>query len=727
MKRLISICLAVCMIFSVLSFSYAADGGDAAQMQNVLAKVKLKLDIPKEYSEFEYSVYTNNGAERWTFSWSSKSDAGIQVQADGKGHILSYDRWSHSNQNSSKAPNLSRSEAQAKALAFIKKTMPEMAASLSKEPSCNVYAYSNAYGFTYQRYEHDILCENQNVRVEVNYINGEVTQASATWLYDVKYDKVANPITEEDARKIWKDKADMQLMYLYKYDDDYKSAKAYLAYVQKEQLKAINAQTGEILEKNYEWVQDSVASAPESSIAGGSGSNDSNLKVEFTPQELNKIAELNSLLTAAQADRKVRAIAHLSLTSEFRLSSSNLISDKGAVPLAKDSAAEDAKHSWSLVYTGPVSKEKNPQTINVRVDAKTGALEYYSDYSAKRLNMNKMPKIGEEKAIETAKSFIRNVCPEKADNVMDAETDKEVVFNASNTQVHTGWAINFSRKHGDIRVAGDGVNVNVNRMTGKVTQYSSYWEDNVEFEDAQGIIDADAALDAYIANADVSLSYRIFTTYLYDEKSRVLEAAGKAVMPTPIGNVRNEKSVILVYTFDTPSNEISAKTGEYVVWYKNDDSVFNGYTDIKGHFAEREISMLVDIGVLPERDKFMPYKAVTQKEFMEYLLANRYSYTENDIVSLAEKNPDGIVTRNQAVKYIVQYMGFGKIASDPSIFKVGFADAATIPGEYLGSVAIAKSMGIVGGSNGRFNGNNALTNGEAAKMIYNMLKVMGQN
>ena len=33
------------------------------------------------------------------------------------------------------------------------------------------------------------------------------------------------------AKEIWKDNADMQLMYMYKYDDDYKTAKAYLAAV----------------------------------------------------------------------------------------------------------------------------------------------------------------------------------------------------------------------------------------------------------------------------------------------------------------------------------------------------------------------------------------------------------------------------------------------------------------------------------------------------------------
>ncbi|NLZ90417.1 MAG: hypothetical protein GX918_00695, partial [Clostridiales bacterium] len=55
------------------------------------------------------------------------------------------------------------------------------------------------------------------------------------------------------------------------------------------------------------------------------------------------------------------------------------------------------------------------------------------------------------------------------------------------------------------------------------------------------------------------------------------------------------------------------------------------------------------------------------------------------------------------------------------IFVTGFKDQGSISPELVGYVAIAKGLGIVGGSGGYFNPRASLTRAEAAVMLYNYL------
>ena len=63
MKRIISAILFLCVLTSALSVGVFA-ANDATEMQGVLNKVKSKISIPSEYSDFEYS----KSDDRWYFT-----------------------------------------------------------------------------------------------------------------------------------------------------------------------------------------------------------------------------------------------------------------------------------------------------------------------------------------------------------------------------------------------------------------------------------------------------------------------------------------------------------------------------------------------------------------------------------------------------------------------------------------------------------------------------------
>ena len=758
MKKIVSLCLAFCMMFSMMcSAAVAENAGNSAEMEKVLVQVRSKIEIDQKYSEFSYRYNSYDENSYWIFTWGWPDNGDIQIQADDKGRIKSYNKWTYTNGKESHAPSFTRPEAQSRAAAFMKKAIPEVYGALSASPEYTANSQSQCYYFTYKRYENGIPCINQQVSIRVNYVTGEVENMSVEWLYDVEFKKVESPITQEDAKTKWKGKTELELKYLYNFggiDSVGKTVKAFLAYVPTDETKSVNAETGEILDKEYEWVYDSDAgdATTEDMVAGesGSGSNSAANKVQLSEEELKKIAEHDNLLTLNQADKKVREFPELSLNANFRISSSNLIADSYAYPVAYGEQ-EGVGYSWRIVYSGPVTKGQSPQSIYVTVDAVTGELESYRDYEADDLSADVKATMTLDKARAIADKFIKKVSEDKAGKVLEPEDTERRSWNSNGKEVQTGWQFKYTRANEGIPTASDSINVTVNRMTGKVTGYTRTWQERVEFEETTGIISADDAVAAYIDNARANLEYHIFTTYLYDLENANEEEKEK--IGYAAGGVKNRKSTVLVYSFESPSTVISAKSGKYIdyngaeVKDTGGSNEFKGYSDTKGHYAEREISLLADIGVLPQKEKFAPYQAVKQKEFLYYLFMGANSYRmytaagaddtaiidevyqtalNASVITQNEINREAQVSRYQAIRFLVRYMGLGKLASDPTIFRVEFKDAANIPKEYLGSVAIGKSMLIIGGSNGSFNGSLNLTNGDAAKIIYNTLKKAGE-
>ncbi len=757
MKRIISICLVVCMALSSLCSAVSVESaGDSAEMEKVLVEVKSKIDIEKKYSEFSYRYNSHDENSYWIFTWAWPDNGDIQIQADDKGRIISYRKWNYTSGKESRAPSFTRLEAQTRATAFLKKAVPEVYGALAKEPEYTVNSQSRCYAFTYNRYENGIPCINQQVNIRINYITGDVDNMSVEWLYDVEFKKVEKPIGQAVAKKAWKEKTNLELKYLYDLsgiDSVGKTVKAFLAYVPTQETKSVNAETGEILNQEHEWVYDYGANdvvTEDMSAEGAGASNSSSNKVQLSEEELKKIAEHDNLLTLNQADEKVREFSELSLNENFKISSSNLIADSYAYPVAY-SEEEGVGYSWRIVYTGPVTKGQSPQSIYVTVDAVSGEIESYRDYETNYLSVDMKASLTSAQARAISDGFIKKASKDKAGKVLAAEASEVSSWNSNGTKVQTGWDFKYIRANEGIPTASDSVNISVNRMTGKVTGYTCVWQDGVQFEAASGIIGKDEAISAYIDNAHANLQYHIFTTYLYNKESEDKDVK-ESVEYLGVG-VKNKKSSVLVYSFESPSTVISAKSGKYIdfsgmeVEKIGTNKAFSGYQDIKGHYAEREISLLADIGVLPQRERFMPDQNVKQKEFLYYLFMGANSYRMynaegiddaaivNEVYASAisagvitekEINREAAVSRYQAIRFLIRYMGFGKLASDHSIFRVGFKDSADIPKEYLGVVAIGKSMQIIGGSNGRFNGSLSLTNGDAAKIIYNTLKKAGE-
>jgi hypothetical protein len=277
----------------------------------------------------------------------------------------------------------------------------------------------------------------------------------------------------------------------------------------------------------------------------------------------------------------------------------------------------------------------------------------------------------------------------------------------------------------------NGVSITYDNLTGEITSFNLNWFSSISFPGVDNAIGLEAAAGSLFKNVGLKLEYKIES----EEKAQDTYVANQA------GNVK----AVLVYSLDANKPlYIDAISGALLNYngteYKEPEKI--DYTDIKGHFAEKQIMVLADNGIFLEGKEFKPNDSITQLDFM-ILLSKTLNYYGPDItpkstgkevddlyaflqregiVRDGEKQPAQTVTREEAVKYIIRALKYDKVADIGSIFIVEFKDKASISPELTGYVAIASGLGIVKGDGTNFSPARKVTRGETAVMIYNYLQ-----
>jgi hypothetical protein len=79
--------------------------------------------------------------------------------------------------------------------------------------------------------------------------------------------------------------------------------------------------------------------------------------------------------------------------------------------------------------------------------------------------------------------------------------------------------------------------------------------------------------------------------------------------------------------------------------------------------------------------------------------------------------PTGPLTKLQAAKWLIQWLGWSPIAAHASYFKLPFTDTKAISTPDLGSAAIAVDSGMIPLTKGAFQPTATLTVGDAAEAL----------
>ena len=706
------------------------------KMKEALTTVKKVLDIDdKIYTNFNYNYYPgdeyNYNTGSWYFYWySNDGRANINVQVMENGKILYYNKYSYSENyyvKYVKLAEVSKAAAKSKADAFLKKLLGDEFDGY-RLYNQNLYYPSDRYDISYVLTKNGYDYPNFQLYISVDKMTGDIVGFNRnTYPYfetgnnNINYQNASKVISQEKALESYLENFGLNLSYVNYYDWDAKEYKIYPAYsLNYKYNEYISAVDGSLIQVGdyYGPVGLSYGAGVAENMAYDTKAQRAEAEdggVYFSEAELLEMAKAKDFITA---DKAIEI-----MIEAFDLELGDLSGFQKGTYLQNDYILKD-KYFWSI------SLYKQTETMyegySAYIDAKTGTIQTYSGYSKPMYgyydsngdgradgildkNGNPVPvyKYDEAKKIVT----------EKVKELFPYDMDEELVFVENEIDPSNYWySFNFVRQVNGINVDGNGVYINFDNMTGKISYYNFSWIENVEFPKLDDIVSEEEALKSI---ADFC-GYNIY--YMTDGA-------------TEDGKI----NAVLIYTFDG-SIMVDPFTGKCINWDSSEaekyDNSIPDYKDLGGHWSEKIVKTLADNGIYVwGGDKFEPDKAITKGEFINYirfiiynyyyfnelnmgLTFNPYSLYNNDTLNT---DLDINLTKQEAAKLICEISGYGEIGKHYEIFQYPFTDDKCDK-EYQGYVAILKVLGLVlGDGAGNFNGTDTLTRAGAASMVYNII------
>lgn len=667
------------------------------ELEQSIIKVKGLFSISDSYDTFNSQVNTSGKEVFFYLNWSDSNNKldNIRVTTDNKGNIISFNKYNPIYvEPETKSPNFSNEEALENAESFIKKIAPDLFNELElKKNRYPISAADNDYSFNFVRVINKIPYPDNTVNVNVNKLTGEISNFHTNWERSLEFPKAENILSIEEGKQAFKEEIGLNIMYkssnrLLKMLDTNEETKYFLTYSILNQGKMIDAITGQAINTNYYGGMGAVEEKTMDANASG-----------ITPKERAEIDKLVGIIDAEQIEKTARRI--VSINDDYVLQNKNLYS----------SYKNPGEYQWSLYFTKKVDNN-NIMMADIVLDAKTS--ELLSFYKNNRIDSNTKPIITREESLDLAREFIASQQPEKIDFL--EYIDDNIGTTDENQQT---YYFRFIRKTDDIFVESDGVYVGVDAVTKEIISYNLDWF-NGKLPPKGTLIGYDKAYDILFGQLGYDLRYT--TIYNYDK---------------PEGENREIK---LVYTlnYEKPAI-IHANTGE-ILDYSGEiynDFLGFGYNDIDSSYAKEKIATLAQYGVGFNSDSFKPKEEIKQKDFIYLLFKSISSYrteTEKDIDKIydeltnsriirdGERNLDRVVTKEEAVKFIIRTMNYAKIAEIENIYKDIFKDSTTISPSLIGHMNIAYGLGIINGDGkGSINPQAELKREDAASIIYNYM------
>ncbi len=665
MKRIIS--LVLCGMLLVPGMVYA--GG--SELENVTVSVKQRIEIPSELTKFTSNVRTSaNEGTSYVLSWTNEEyDKQIEITVNEHGDITRYYTYDYTKDR--KDSGMSKFEKTyfiETAKAFVKKINPSWIDDLDFNIDINLSnLYSETVSVDLYRVVNGLeFCQNY-VGIAINKYTGEVERFYSNWTHADEIPDVNKMLSDNELNKIFEDKSGLVLKYMAKHG----STDAILVYVPKDSTLVINAITGETVKPDDLYYGDM-----KESVGSNSAMRDEAATEGLTKEELAEISRMDNLISQDKVVNIAKSLEN-TIVKDLELTNTEYIKRKDG---------EDYKYIVALSFEGENSY------ANVTLDAETGELismYSYSDYKEDK-------KISVEKLRLNADKFVSKYASDIA--------NKTDVFN------ETSPRFNYSQSVNGIEYASNNISVTVDEYTGKITRFSRNWDDNITFEDTDGVISNQDALAVLYDKVG-------FEKYYLNKKEGIVIAFSL-----------NDS---IPYYIDANDGKIlSYNLEEYV----SETKTYGTPTDLDGHYAKKYIDALMENAIIKYEEIFRPDDKVTVKEVLEFLNCLDAGYVPYDkanymYVDLAERifgdneyDENATVSREQAAKYIIKACSDYDEIAQMKIFDSGFNDRLSISDGFEGYVAILKGMGVVQGDElGNFNPKNEISRADFAILIYKLL------
>lgn len=682
------------------TYSLSSEPSDKA-LETAIKTVKSKIQIPKEFTEFNFYYYGTNTNSNicWSLNWRDPKEYDyLYVSLDKDYNIVYYYR--SGNTSGKTVPSYRKNELLDKAKEFIRSVSPQVYMTMEFVDANYDNIYSNTYTYKFRRKEKGVIFPDNTVSVSVDANTGEVISASIDWLYDAKIPSPDAKITKEEAADIIGKNLKMKLSYKTNYYSIYNNGKsetvkkAFLVYEPDVSYISVDAKTGEVYLTRNEWVAygsiDEAAKSAESN-AYDAGSAES---ASLTEEEIAKIRELENLISKNKAIEIVTSNPYLYIDK-------NLISYTATLHKTYMTSDKEGIYVWriELEDNRPVDYSRDEDTYrayaNATVDAKTGKILSFhaslnSSYDNKTGTWNPVKiKYNKEEGKSIFEKFLNGQIKDRFDKtkLVNQTDDYIAYYNEKNEPVYGGYYYAYNRYNEGVEFPYNGIYGSVDGVTGKIYSYYFYWDDDVVFESPKNAITPEEAFKHYIAKDGFDLMYEVNVINQYDPDYK---SSDRYYEYSEAYSVNYE--VRLVYRPDINPGYISPFTGEQLDYngevYKNENAYV--YEDIAETDENRQILILADMNIGFEGGTFKPDQAVTHEEVSQILKKLGYYLNDEDSGSNSSKP----ITREELAYDFISRLELKKIAKLSGIYKTDYSDENNISREYLGAVALAKALDI---------------------------------
>ena len=188
----------------------------------------------------------------------------------------------------------------------------------------------------------------------------------------------------------------------------------------------------------------------------------------------------------------------------------------------------------------------------------------------------------------------------------------------------------------------------------------------------------------------------------------------------------------LVYSLDDNYTLYDANTLD-AVDYSGEQPVERtyNYDDIENHYVKPYAEKLAQLDIGFDGTSLRPDESVTKRDYLALIaLAGGGYYFDyasdqlakmmirGGIIEKEDKNLDEPVSRIDAVRFMINKLGYKEVASKASIFNCPFAD---IPENMIGYATLGAAFGIVSDKSDVLDAQTNLTRADALIIIYNYL------
>ncbi|WP_070000252.1 YcdB/YcdC domain-containing protein [Cellulosilyticum sp. I15G10I2] len=692
------------IIMLVLPTAVWGDNMDK-ELSQLITSVKNKINVPSELTEFRYSLDVQNEETKenlYRLSWEDKAYkiGSVQVVAEKNGNIVNYSKYMYNKEYSILA-KVSYEEGLKNAKSFLSKVASHYTKQLKLQEQVNINQ-SNTHEYRFDHYVNDVKVSGETVTIHVDKQTGEVVNFYGISTYKGTYGSNQAVVTLEKAKESYLNQIGVSLIHHIYYDYESRTIKSFPVYeANNRQSKAIDAKTGQIIIPFRENIF--YTTAKEDAAMGVAPRDAGNV---LTPEEQKVVDEIKGLITKEKAVEGAvkyfpklekasivnaylnKSVYENQYTWQIHLQNDTLVASSGV----------SAQKEVLMIAAGDIKAPSNSYNMNLSVDAKTGEILSYSSYH----NYEPKESTASESQIKAkVETFLKSIAKDKFALTKYQEIEEytgpiPLDMNQSFKSYY------YRRTVNGIPVQGDGLRVTYDVENDEVTSYSSTWH-KVAFKDVTKVID----------------------------KQKIIDQIGLELMYIN----RDSKTRVLAYAHQESYMTFDPYTGERVNSYDGkplQQSAKTAYDDIKGHAKEDIIKKLYDSGIYLPGSSFKPDTNINQYDFLRLVLRiTEDNITEDElydrainrgIIEKKEKNKNLIITKELAVKYLINSTNYKEVAKLSEIYAYPFKDEKSTAKELKGYIALAYGLKIVEQDKTiNFNPKAKLTRADATVMIYNLL------